>query len=71
MIQIPDKSWIMQVITSWEVIFISVVLAAYLSLASYIISFRKNISLPKIKIPKPKLPKKPAPKPVEEEEEEE
>jgi len=68
------KSMVTQVITSWQVIFITVALVAYLSLVFYVVRVEKvkKVVIPKIKVPKPKLPKfkKEAPKPSDEDEEE-
>jgi Ca2+/Na+ antiporter len=58
MITFPDRSLIMQVISSWQVIFITVVVVLYLSLVYYVVKYRKKVVIPKTKTPKaPKPPK--------------
>lgn len=61
------KSLLIQVITSWQVIAVSVALVLYFSLVFYVARFSNIIKIPTIPKPKPKpkREKKPEPKPAE------
>ena len=52
------RSLIVEVMTSWQVIFITVAIVVYLSLVFYVVRYTKKVPIPK----KPKQPKPPKPK---------
>ncbi|MDR2485829.1 MAG: hypothetical protein LBD55_10585 [Treponema sp.] len=65
------KSLLIQVITSWQVIAVSVALVLYFSLVFYVARFSNTVKIPAMPKPKPKPKKenKPEPKSAEDDEE--
>jgi cell division protein FtsN len=65
------KQIIFQVLGSWQVILITLLVIAYLSLVFYVVKFKKKVVIPKAaktKVAKPPKPKKADAESVEEEE---
>ncbi|MDR1031237.1 MAG: hypothetical protein LBL76_10255 [Treponema sp.] len=64
------KNLLVQIITSWQVVGVTLVLIAYFSLVSYVVRFRHTFKVVKAKSklkPKPKKEKKAAPDQEEDE----